>query len=134
MFVLCLSLSNLFLIKQSTFQMSIGRVFSVFLFVFLCLFLYLLNTFQDLNVALHNVIPIYGPANLWTDRDLVDWRQRREEVEQFCETQRLNSSQRQQLPKKMVIFEIKTNQPKLSINKILFIFFFSFFHFVLVSI
>ena len=52
---------------------------------------------------------IYEPANQTNmSMDMVDWRQRREEVEKYCETKRLNSRQRQQLP--MAIFEIKTNQ------------------------
>ena len=69
---------------------------------------------------------IYEPANQTNmSMDMVDWRQRREEVEKYCETKRLNSRQRQQLP--MAIFEIKTNQTKLSISKILFTFLFFVF-------
>ena len=76
--------------------MSLGRVFSVIVFVLLCFYLYL----KVLNDVLHNEIPSYGSANLSTstDMDLVDWRQRRGEVEKYCEAQRLNSRQRQQLP------------------------------------
>ena len=44
---------------------------------------------------------LVGPP-LWlyllTDTDLVDWRQRQEEVEKYCKTQRANSSQHQQFP------------------------------------
>ena len=73
--------------------MSMKRVISLFVFVWICYSIYLHND------KLHDKID--RSVNR-TDRDLVDWRKRQEEVEKYCDAQQLNLSQHQQSPK--VIF------------------------------